>query len=58
MKCNDICTPQLSIYDSACPLHGAKALKTKLQRRKETQGKRTSEGYEPKPGEKVEVRGD
>jgi len=38
--------------DKICRIH--KLMKSK----KETQGKRTSEGYEPKPGEKVEVRGD
>jgi hypothetical protein len=32
--------------------------KTQLQRKKELLGKRTSEGYKPEPGEKVEVRGD
>lgn len=31
---------------------------TKKPNIKSTQGKLTSEGYEPKPAEKVEVRGD
>lgn len=35
-----------------------KEVKTKLQRRKETIGKRSSNGYIPKPDEKVELRGD
>lgn len=39
--------------DKNCPTHG-----TMKNRLKATRNKQTSEGYEPKPNEEVELRGD
>lgn len=45
------------IHGRDCPIarHFNQSIKVKL---KDLQGKQTSEGYEPKPGEQVELRGD
>lgn len=49
------CFGQIHGRDCLIARHFNQSMKVSI---KDLQGKQTSEGYEPKPGEKVELRGD